>query len=491
MVKEVFDIVLFAVCVCMLFIYIAFLLYEWINNRKRKDVKFSSEYTYNFVMPAADKIYCILKSRFHFELKGETAERYRKLYVGKSDEEITNNYFLKHISLFLYTYLVFQIIFLITVVSCQRNQDIISGYYIEKNDIGGEQKQIDVQADIGGLKKDTEIVIPERKYNEKEIVIQAEKVKKHIYDKYLGANKSADNIRKDLCLIKKMKGSMFNISWLSSNESVVTTDGKVNSRKITTPEDVEITAVLKYEQYKEKIKFNITVMPVKKTREESAWEQWEKAFEKSVDETKSFRYLRLPDKVNKLSVTYSVDKYNRLWQIAGIMALMFIIVPFASESISKSRLTERDKQLKLAYPEMIEKFILLINAGLPVKSAWIRIAETQCDKEIKSGYLMEEMLLTRHQMENGLSEEKAYEMFGRRIGLLPYMKFCTLLVQNLKKGTADLIKILEYESADVFSERKENAKILGEEASTRLLMPMMIMMVIIFAIILYAAFAGM
>jgi len=61
----------------------------------------------------------------------------------------------------------------------------------------------------------------------------------------------------------------------------------------------------------------------------------------------------------------------------------------------------------------------------------------------------------------------------------------------MKKGTADLIRILEYESADVFNERKENVKILGEEAGTKLLLPMMIMMVIIFAIIMYAAFAGM
>lgn len=60
-----------------------------------------------------------------------------------------------------------------------------------------------------------------------------------------------------------------------------------------------------------------------------------------------------------------------------------------------------------------------------------------------------------------------------------------------EKGTADLIRILEYESADVFNERKENVKILGEEAGTKLLLPMMIMMVIIFAIIMYAAFAGM
>lgn len=140
---------------------------------------------------------------------------------------------------------------------------------------------------------------------------------------------------------------------------------------------------------------------------------------------------------------------------------------------------------------MVEKFVLLINAGLPVKNAWIRVAETRKTKNDKVDYLTEEMLLTKNQMDNGISEEKAYEMFGRRIGILTYIKFSTLLVQNLKKGTANLINILEYESADIFNERKENAKILGEEASTKLLVPMVLMMTIIFAIILYAAFAGM
>ena len=101
------------------------------------------------------------------------------------------------------------------------------------------------------------------------------------------------------------------------------------------------------------------------------------------------------------------------------------------------------------------KVCIAVNAGLLVKNAWIRITETEGEKSKANNYtdknylsknyrdnyyLIEEMLLTRRQMENGLSEEKAYELFGRRIGLLSYMKFCTLLVQNMKKGTADLIK---------------------------------------------------
>ena len=44
---------------------------------------------------------------------------------------------------------------------------------------------------------------------------------------------------------------------------------------------------------------------------------------------------------------------------------------------------------------------------------------------------------------------------------------------------------------DVLKERRENAKILGEQAGTKLLMPMVIMMAEVFAIIIFAAFQSM
>ena len=54
-----------------------------------------------------------------------------------------------------------------------------------------------------------------------------------------------------------------------------------------------------------------------------------------------------------------------------------------------------------------------------------------------------------------------------------------------------MLRLLDYEVEDAFRERKENAKALGEEAGTKLLLPMMLMMVIVFALILYAAFYSM
>ena len=47
--------------------------------------------------------------------------------------------------------------------------------------------------------------------------------------------------------------------------------------------------------------------------------------------------------------------------------------------------------------------------------------------------------------------------------------------------------LLEYESSESFRERKETAKRLGEEAGTKMLFPMLLMMAIVFAIIMVPA----
>jgi hypothetical protein len=68
------------------------------------------------------------------------------------------------------------------------------------------------------------------------------------------------------------------------------------------------------------------------------------------------------------------------------------------------------------------------------------------------------------------------------------MKFGSLISQNLKKGNKGLSELLGKEAREAFEERKEIAKRLGEEAGTKLLAPMMIMLLIVFMIILIPAF---
>ena len=62
-----------------------------------------------------------------------------------------------------------------------------------------------------------------------------------------------------------------------------------------------------------------------------------------------------------------------------------------------------------------------------------------------------------------------------------------LLVQNLKKGSKDLLESLEKEESAAFEMRKQRALRLGEEASTKLLIPLAGMLFIVIVVLIVPA----
>jgi hypothetical protein len=105
-----------------------------------------------------------------------------------------------------------------------------------------------------------------------------------------------------------------------------------------------------------------------------------------------------------------------------------------------------------------------------------------------SRWLYEEVLLVCNELDSGVPEADAYMHFGRRCRLRQYTKFCTLLVQNLRRGNDTLLQVLREEAETSFEERKNLVRELGEEAGTRLLLPMMIMLGITMLMIIVPAY---
>lgn len=147
-------------------------------------------------------------------------------------------------------------------------------------------------------------------------------------------------------------------------------------------------------------------------------------------------------------------------------------------------------QLALDYPQMVSKFTLYLGAGMTVRKTWYRICEDyEGQKEVKGRReVYEEMIYTMHEIQGGSSEGECYENFGERCGLPVYKKFSAMLSQNLKKGTKGLTSLLNQESNNAFEERKSFAKQLGEEAGTKMMIPMFLMLAVVLVIIVVPAF---
>lgn len=141
------------------------------------------------------------------------------------------------------------------------------------------------------------------------------------------------------------------------------------------------------------------------------------------------------------------------------------------------------------YPGLVMKFTMFIQAGLSVQEAFHRIAGDYEKRKNQLGKspAYEEIRKTCLEMDSGVSQVEAYRHFGQRCGQLKYRTFSTLLIQNLQKGSQGLLDMLEKESIDAWEDRKRKAKVAGETAATKLLIPMVLMLGVVLALLIIPA----
>lgn len=431
---------------------------------------------------------------FPDKVKRQAAEKLKKIYPEEREELLLGKYCLQVIRGIYIAVLALSVIFPIYYMQLRDENVLTKGNYVERKGYGKGDRALSIKAAIESDEKEMEILVSELAYTDWELAEKQKQAQDYISKVYLGENTSADSVRKPLNLVKKVPDSAILVSWNTDGTGIVGESGEIHNNDLKEPVNVEMVAVLKYENIKKELSFVITVQPPDISQQELLWNRWKEKFDKINFSTREKRFLALPTEIDGHSVDYGEAESGKGYVLPCIMVLSVFIIPAIINNNIEKKLNNRARQIAGDYPDFIERFMLLISAGLTIKGAWYRILEEYQKKKGITGrkrYLYEEMLVTMRELEGGVGELKAYEMFGKRMGLLAYLKFSNLLTQNLRRGTADLLDILNYESVNALNCRKEQAKALGEEAGTKLLLPMMMNLSIVFGIIIYAAFKSM
>ena len=153
-----------------------------------------------------------------------------------------------------------------------------------------------------------------------------------------------------------------------------------------------------------------------------------------------------------------------------------------------TRRKERKEQAENCYSEFITKLSLLLAAGNSVRQAFLRLAAEYEKNYGASHVLAAELRVTKQELDNGRSESVVYEDFGRRIGVLAYRRMASLLTQSVSRGVQGMRTLLLQEAKEVMAQEKAHIRQKGEQAGTKLLLPMMGMLFLVFAILLVPAF---
>ena len=86
-------------------------------------------------------------------------------------------------------------------------------------------------------------------------------------------------------------------------------------------------------------------------------------------------------------------------------------------------------------------------------------------------------LLVNEEIDNGVPEIDALYNFGNRCVTPEIKKFTSFIVQGLEKGSKDLANALRNQTDELWQLKKQNTLKRGELASSKLMIPLMIMFI--------------
>ena len=280
----------------------------------------------------------------------------------------------------------------------------------------------------------------------------------------------------------RLANNPVDISFSTDEGGILLDNGDLNFDMIKEKRPVTLKLTAAYGEREMSRSSVITVYPRTLTEEEkvklAVKEKLDSALADGENET-----ITLPAEVDGKRVRAYFPKEEITGNLVGFALAAIICLFVVFNENNKRKIKDREEELKNGYTEFVGRFVILLGAGLNIPAIWRKL-ETGFASNIS---LTEEIRLTLWEVGNGKTEREAYENFGKRIGGTQYAKFVSVINQSLKLGQGQLLSRLEAESEAAMFERRNKAKVMGEVADTKLLMPMMLQLVLIMLIIMVPA----
>ena len=374
----------------------------------------------------------------------------------------------------------------------ERLQPIVKENKIYRQSYGGASQNVPVEVSVGDKKGyELELNVRERIYGTEQLEELYESAKEELEAVILGENKTLEHVETDLNLVTELPGYPFLMEWESRDYSLIDSEGILQKTDISGEgEPVGLNVIFTYEDFRAEYMFYIQIYPETLTEEVRLERALLEAAKRAEAESREKEALLLPSELEGERLVWKGQRDNTWAGVLFGLVCTAVLVYFLKDEDLKKEIKKREEQMQRTYPEVVSKLSVYLGAGVTLKTAWEKICEDYEKGKTDRGRnpVYEEMNIACQEMKSGISEMAAYERFGKRCGTQLYSKFSALLTQNLRKGSTKLGTLLKEESRLAFEERKNAARKAGEEAGTKLLLPMMLLLCIVMVMILLPAF---
>lgn len=371
------------------------------------------------------------------------------------------------------------------------NTDLNFKGILHRNDAGEGSYSEDMTVDFLDESQNISVEVSEKKLDDKEIEEAFSRSIEEIDSTYLDKNESAENVCYDLNLKSAYADGMIEATWKSNPMGLIGSDGKLKAENI--PEDGEVvglTAFLYYENEERMHSFSVVVNQKSLDTLDGQLEAIKRKVQSTDEATREQDNLTLPKKVGDMTLHWKRKMNFRGLQFILLGIAAAVAIAYGQKQDAKKAAAEVIKEKERDYPVIVSQLSILMGAGMSFRKALERIngkyiLSVKSKGISRAGF--NDMLITYRKMSDGQSELQAIEELGKMSDCKEYRKLSMLLAQNIRKGSKDLLDALEKEEKYAFEMRKQRAVREGEEASTKLLIPMAGMLFIVIVVLIVPA----
>ena len=384
------------------------------------------------------------------------------------------------------TAIIFLLLLLLAVVSDLTQQGVIQEGALIREGLGGEEQEVSLALEVEGLVEEEDYVIdlPPMQPTKEEAQAYLEKAIQMIEQDF-------QRIGETIPLKSTYENEMVEAEWLFSPYGLIDAEGNIQSEKIS-DSGTTINAQVKLfcGSYETIYSFAFVLMPRELTEKESVLLQLQEELECQMN-LEGEAFLMLPTQVKGHKVIWSERKELLTPQILVLEVVVLVLMGVLLKKKQKEEGEKRLVKMEREYPEIVNQLSLLLGAGMTTRQAWNRLGAQYKYKRqagmIGEKEVYEAILRMNRRFSEGESERVIYQDFSQEIPVICYRKLMRLLIGNLEKGTQGITSRLEEECRLAYEQRIQQAKKLGEEASTKMLLPLMLMLSLVMGMVMLPA----
>lgn len=358
---------------------------------------------------------------------------------------------------------------------------------------GGAEQRIEILIRLEEDWQPETLLVGARKLTEEELEQWNTKVTAYLEEVILLENTSVERIVGDLYLPQAVtlqlqdREYQAELSWSSDHPELITKTGRLCNEALSEPCQVVLRAKISYgEEFRVFAKL-LTVLPKEYTEQERQLLQIVGELQKQEEESRNEDVFVLPQQIFGQSIRQETKKRLPTAALVGVLAGASALLLYQSYFTAlEERRKKRRREAERQYREFVSRLALLLAAGLSVRAAWKRLA-AEYEKKQGTTWLAEELVVSERELSYGKAEPEVYEAFGNRMGMACYRRLTALLNQQVIKGVRGMQQLLLREVEELAAQEKEKIRVRGQEAGTKLLFPMMGLLILVFAILIVPA----